>query len=68
MKSEISTGRPARLQYGVAFPARRTRAPNIRFRDTPALDRDLDEACWIETAGRGAVEIRSIADCRGDDE
>jgi hypothetical protein len=67
MKPQISTGRPSRLQYGVAFPVRRLRTPILPFRDDTALAPDLDETCWIETAGRGAVEIRSIADHREDD-
>jgi hypothetical protein len=68
MKPQISTGKPARQHYGVASPAYRLRPPNTLFRDSPPPGSDLDDACWIETAGRGAVEIRSIADHRGDDE
>lgn len=60
MKPETSTGRPARLQYGFAAPARRSRPPNTPFRDTAPLGTGLDEGCWIETAGRGAVEIHSM--------
>jgi hypothetical protein len=68
MKPQISTGRPARLQYGVASPAQRLRTPILPFRDDAAPTPDFDSACWIDTAGFGAIGIRSIADHRGDDE
>jgi hypothetical protein len=66
MKPQISTGRPSRLQYGVAVPARRMRPPNQAYRDGAPLAPDLDEACWFEAATGAAVGIRSIADHRGD--
>jgi hypothetical protein len=66
MKPQISTGKPPRLQYGFALPGGRRRPP--KFRDALTAIPEFDDACWIETAGRGAVEIRSIADHRGDDE
>jgi hypothetical protein len=66
MKPQTSTGRPSRLQYGVAVPARRLRSLNPSFRDAAPLAPDLDEACWIEAATGAAVGIRSIADQRGD--
>ena len=65
MKPQISTGKP-RLQYGVAFPARRLRTPILPFRDESATVPEFDSACWIEAAGGAAVEIRSIADHRGE--
>jgi hypothetical protein len=69
MKPQIFATRfNRRPQYGVARPAHRLRPPNLPFRDTASLAPDLDAACWIETAGRGAVEISSIADHCGDDE
>jgi hypothetical protein len=64
MKPQISTGKPARIQYGVAIPARRSRPPNPSFRDVAPLAPDLDETCWFEAATGAAVEIRSIADSR----
>jgi hypothetical protein len=68
MKPQASTGRPSRLQYGFPIAARRLRTPSPPFRVARTIDAELDSACWIETPGRGAVEISSIADHRGDDE